>query len=133
MTEQYPIAELPTPDPTYDPERVVSIQVEALATNDDPFEDAGIAVAYNFASPANRRATGPFDRFRRMVHNPRYAPMVDHVEATTGPIERDGDDAAQRVTLTGPDGRTVTYVFELSQRRRGELDEHWLTDSVVRE
>lgn len=133
MTEQYPIAELPTPDPTYDPERVVSIQLEALATNDDPFEDAGIAVAYNFASPANRRATGPFDRFRRMVHNPRYAPMVDHVEATTGPIERDGDDAAQRVTLTGPDGRTVTYVFELSQRRRGELDEHWLTDSVVRE
>lgn len=133
MAEQYPIAELPMPDPTYDPERVVSIQLEALATNDDPFEDAGIAVAYNFASPANRRATGPFDRFRRMVHNPRYAPMIDHVEATTGPIEHEGDDATQRVTLTGPDGRTVTYLFELSQRRRGELDEHWLTDSVIHE
>jgi hypothetical protein len=80
---------LPTPDPTYTPERVVSIQVETLATNDDP----GIGVAYNFASPANRKATGLFDRFRRMVHNPRYALMIDHVEATTGPIERDGGDA----------------------------------------
>lgn len=133
MADQYPIAELPTPDPEYDPERVVSIQLEALATNDHPFEDAGIGVAYNFASPANRRATGPFDRFRQMVHNPRYAPMVGHVEATTGPVERDGDDAAQRVTLTGPDGRTVTYAFGLSRRRPGELDGHWLTDSVVQE
>ncbi|OYR45961.1 DUF4864 domain-containing protein [Halorubrum sp. Hd13] len=133
MSDRYPIAGLPTPDPTYDADRVVAIQLEALATNDDPFTNAGIGVAYNFASPANRRATGPFDRFRQMVHNPRYAPMIDHVEATTGPVERDGNDAAQRVTLTGPDGRTVTYVFELSRRRRGELDEHWLTDSVVRE
>lgn len=133
MAEQYPIAELPTPSPTYDPGRVVSIQLEALATNDEPFKDAGIGVAYNFASPANRRATGPFDRFRQMVHNPRYAPMIDHVEATTGPIERDGDNAAQRVTLTGPNGRTVTYAFTLSRRRSGELDDHWLTDSVVQE
>jgi hypothetical protein len=57
--------------------------------------------------------------------------MIDHVEATTGPVERDDDDAIQRVTLTGPNGRTVTYVFRLSRRRRGELDEHWLTDSVI--
>lgn len=133
MPDQYPIAGLPTPDPTYDVERVVSIQLEALATNDDPFNNAGIGVAYNFASPANRRATGPFDRFRRMVHSPRYAPMIDHVEATMGPVERDGNDATQRVTLTGSDGRTVTYTFGLSRCRRGELDEHWLTDSVVRE
>ncbi|MEZ3162290.1 DUF4864 domain-containing protein [Halorubrum sp. RMP-47] len=133
MAEQYPIAGLPEPDPTYDAEEVVALQLEALATNDDPFEDAGIGVAYNFASPANRRATGPFDRFRRMVNNPRYAPMIDHVEAVTGPVERDADSAAQRVTLTGPDGRTVTYAFELSRRRRGELDECWLTDGVTRE
>ncbi|TKX43890.1 MULTISPECIES: DUF4864 domain-containing protein [Halorubrum] len=131
MAEQYAIAEFPTPSPTYDPGRVVSIQLKALATNDEPFEDTGIGVAYNFASPANRRTTGPFDRFRKMVHNPRYAPMIDHVEATTGPVERDDDDATQRVTLTGPNGRTVTYVFRLSRRRPGELDEHWLTDSVV--
>jgi hypothetical protein len=40
--------------------------------------------------------------------------MIDHVEATTGPVERDDDNATQRVTLTGPNGRTVTYVFRLS-------------------
>ena len=127
----YPIADLPTPEQSLAPERVVAVQLDGLATNDEPFENAGIGVAYNFASPANRRATGPFDRFVRMVTGPRYAPMVDHVKATTGPMERDGTRAEQRVTLTGPDGRTETYRFGLSNDRTGELDGYWLTDSVM--
>jgi hypothetical protein len=57
--------------------------------------------------------------------------MVDHVEATTGPVERDGATATQRVTLTGPDGRTVTYRFGLSRAAGGPLDGCWLTDRVV--
>jgi hypothetical protein len=129
--DEYPIADLPTPALEYGPEQVVERQLDALATNDDPFENAGIGTAYNFASPSNRRSTGPFDRFVRMVTGPRYAPMVDHVEATAGPMERDGTTAQQRVTLTGPEGRTVTYVFGLSNRRDGALDEHWLTDRVL--
>jgi hypothetical protein len=133
MTEDYPIAGLPTPDPSYGPDEVVSVQVDGLATNDDPFENAGIGVAYNFASPANRRATGPFDRFVRMVTGPQYSPMVDHVEATAGPMERDGGNAEQRVTLTGPDGRTATYVFGLSNERSGRFDGYWLTDRVLLE
>jgi hypothetical protein len=109
----------------------VALQLDALADNDDPVENAGIKTAYNFASPANRRSTGPLDRFITMVTNRRYAPMVDHVEATTGPPERDGDEASQRVTLTGPDGRTVTYRFGLSRQSGGEWDGCWLTDSVL--
>jgi hypothetical protein len=127
----YPIPDLPTPDPEYGPEQVVKIQLEALADNDDPVANAGIKTAYNFASPANRRATGPLDRFVNMVNGPLYAPMVDHVEAQTEPIEQTGDRAEQSVTLTGPDGRTVTYQFELSVCREEPLDGCWLTDSVL--
>jgi hypothetical protein len=131
MPDDYPIADLPTPDPSYDPERVVEIQLDALADNDTPFENAGIGTAYNFASPANRRATGPFDRFVRMVDGPQYAPMIDHVEAVAGPMEVAGTTAEQRVTLTGPNGRTVTYAFGLSTQSGGPLDGCWLTDRVV--
>lgn len=133
MSNEYPIADVATPDPSYGPERVVEIQLAGLATNDDPFENAGIGVAYNFASPANRRSTGPFDRFVRMVTGPTYAPMVDHVRATPGPMERDGSRAEQRVTITDPAGRTETYAFGLSSDRDGELDGYWLTDRVVPE
>ncbi|WP_318570886.1 DUF4864 domain-containing protein [Salinigranum marinum] len=127
----YPVTGLPAPDPSYSPVRVVEIQLTALADNDDPVEDAGIKTAYNFASPANRRSTGPVDRFVRMVRGPQYAPMVDHVEAVSGPMERGDGSAEQRVTLTGPGGRTVTYVFGLSKQRGGPLDGCWLTDRVL--
>lgn len=130
-TSDYPIEGVPTPDPSYGPERVVEIQLTALADNDDPIENAGIRTAYNFASPANRRSTGPLRRFVAMVEGPQYAPMIDHVEAVTGPLERDGDRATQSVTLTGPDGKTATYDFGLSNRRNGPLDGCWLTDRVV--
>jgi hypothetical protein len=131
MQNEYPVEGLPTPDPSYDPAEVVRIQVEALADNDDPVPDAGIKTAYNFASPGNRANTGPLERFVAMVHDPTYSPMVDHTEATAGPLERDGNTARQRVTLTGPDGRTVTYEFGLSLHEREPFAGCWLTDSVL--
>jgi hypothetical protein len=127
----YPVEGVPTPDPSHGPERVVDIQLAALATNDEPITNAGIKTAYNFASPANRRQTGPFDRFVRMVEGPRYAPMIDHTEAVRGPLERAGSSADQQVTLTGPDGRTVTYRFGVSKQTDGPLDGCWLTDRVL--
>jgi hypothetical protein len=96
------VSDLPTPDPRYAPEEVVRLQLEAFADNDDPVENADIKTAYNFASPANRRATGPLNRFVKMVESPRYVPMIDHVEAQTGAVKQTGDRAQQQVTLTGP-------------------------------
>lgn len=127
----YPVSDLPTPDPEYGPEEVVRIQLEAFADNDDPIENAGIKTAYNFASPANRRATGPLDQFTKMVESPRYAPMINHVEAQTKSLEQTGNRAQQRVTLTGPNGRTVTYQFELSVCIEESFEDCWLTDSVL--
>jgi len=127
----YPIEGVPTPDPSYDPERVVGIQLEALAHNNDPIPNAGIKTAYNFASPANRRQTGPLDRFVRMVEGAQYAPMIDHEDAVRGPLEQQGSRADQQVTLTGTDGRTVTYRFGISKHSGGPLDGCWLTDRVL--
>ncbi|CCC40411.1 DUF4864 domain-containing protein [Haloquadratum walsbyi] len=135
----YPITTVTVPESTYDAEEVIAIQLSAFADNDSPVPDAGIKTAYNFASPANRRATGPFDQFRQMVQNNRYAPMIDHNEAVTGPLEQDGDSAQQRVTLTGEDGQTVTYRFGVSKYESTPEDETipepncWLTDRVLRE
>ncbi len=132
MDDDHPVEGLATPDPEDGPGRAVERQLEALADNDEPFEDAGVLTAYNFASPANRRATGPRERFVMMVHGHRYAPMIDHVEAVRGPVERTDDGGAvQRVTLTGPDGRTVTYEFGLSKAASGPFAGCWVTDRVL--
>lgn len=127
----YPAAGVPTPSPSYGPAEVVDRQLEALRTNDDPRPDAGVATAYNFASPANRRATGPLPRFVEMVRGRRYRPMIDHAEAVAGPVEDSPDGARRLVTITGAEGRTVTYAFSLSRAEAGPLAGCWLTDAVV--
>lgn len=129
--DDHPVEGVTTPDPADGPAEAVACQLDALATNDEPFADAGILTAYNFASPANRRATGPRDRFVRMVHGPRYAPMIDHVEAVRGPVEETPSGVEQRVTVTGPNGRTVTYGFGLSEATTGPFAGCWLTDRVL--
>lgn len=128
---EHPIEDLPTPNPTDGPEDAVSVQIEALGDNDDPYENAGIMTAYNYASPANRRSTGPLDRFVRMVESQRYNVMIDFEEVVRGPVERSGDSAEQKVTITGKSGRTVTYEFGLSVQSGGRFDGCWMTDSVL--
>ncbi len=59
------------PDPSLSSQDVVSIQIEALRTNDTPYEDRGIEVTFNFASPTNKRMTGPLERFKVMVRGLR--------------------------------------------------------------
>ena len=38
-----------TPQPKFTPEKVVRIQLDALANNDKPYQDAGIEIAFRFA------------------------------------------------------------------------------------
>ena len=123
----------PQPSPDLSPEAVVRLQVEALQRNDEPHSDAGIEAAFRFASPANRRATGPLERFTAMVKGPAYGAMLGFERAEYGEMRVDGDRAAQRVVLVQPDGRRVSYVFGLSKQRGGTYDECWMTDSVLRE
>jgi hypothetical protein len=129
--KSHPIEGLPTPDPTESPEDAVSVQVEALGDNDDPYENAGVMTAYNYASPANRRSTGPLGRFIRMVGSPRYSVMIDSNGVVREPIERSGETAQQRVTVNSENGRTVSYDFGLSVQSGGVFEGCWMTDSVL--
>lgn len=128
---EYPIESLPTPAPHQDPEAVVAIQLEALRDNDTPVEDAGLKTTYNFASLESRRRIGAYDRFAQRLRHERYDPLIDHVEAVRGPVERSGTLATQRATITGARGRTVTYRFRLSRAATGPFRTCWLTDDIL--
>eukprot|EP00320_Phaeocystis_rex_P006682 CAMPEP_0119063230 /NCGR_PEP_ID=MMETSP1178-20130426/6623_1 /TAXON_ID=33656 /ORGANISM="unid sp, Strain CCMP2000" /LENGTH=251 /DNA_ID=CAMNT_0007044587 /DNA_START=84 /DNA_END=839 /DNA_ORIENTATION=+ len=59
-----------SPSPSLTPEAVVQAQLAALQIGD-------IRRCFEFASPANRHATGPWSRFDRMVRSaPAYSPLV---------------------------------------------------------
>ena len=118
------------PSPDYGPEDVVRIQVQALANNDMPYRNAGIEVAFRFASPANKRFTGPLWRFIRMLHTPTYSPFLFHKTAHFGMADIQGTQATLTVVLTAADDRRMGYVFRLSRQPGGPCKACWMTEEV---
>ena len=92
------------PDPSLSPQSVVSIQIEALRNNDTPYENRGIEVTFNFASPANKRSTGPLERFKVMVRNSIFGPMIDHRSAKYENLVVEDDSVRIDVILTSEEG-----------------------------
>ena len=117
-----------SPSPGLSPRQVVQAQLHALRHNDVPTPDAGIATTFRFASEANRRATGPLERFAKMLRNPLYAPMIGHLSAEFGPVQQEGAVARVQVVLFGRGGEVVAYDFTLS---RDESTGSWMTDGVM--
>ena len=121
---------LTEPGPSLGPEDVARIQVEALGRNDVPYRDRGIEVTWNFASPGNKTLTGPLERFKQMVHNPTYEPMVNHRGAQYENVRVEGDAAQLDVILLSKTGKFVGYKFRLSRHKGEPCDGCWMTDAV---
>ena len=102
-------------------------QVGALSRHDRPRPNAGIWTAFHSASPANRRVTGPYGRFLRMIKDPANR---DFLAARSARVTRETVDSAAAtviVEIETRDGRRVPYSFALSKHRG-----RWLTDGVER-
>ena len=127
VTDTLPTAAAPTPE--LEPADVVRIQVEALRGN-SPL-DEGIELTYRFASPSNKRVTGPLARFRRMIKGSAYSSMLNHKIAEYGPLKISGNTASQQVTIIEPNGKAAIYLFELSKQMEAPCKGCWMTDSVT--
>ena len=65
-------AELLKPNPALKPIEVISIQLNALKDNHNPYLNAGVAQTWEFAHPSNRKYTGPLESFVKMMNAPCY-------------------------------------------------------------
>jgi len=119
------------PHPSLSPLDVVKIVMNALQKNDEPSKNRGIAVTYNFTSPANKNVTGPIDRFVNMVTGPVYGKMVDHLGAVYEKIKLKGNSASIDVIIKVASGKFVGFRFLLTKQRDNEFEGTWMTDSVV--
>ncbi len=122
----------PHPAPDISAEAVVKIQLDALQNNDISPDNLGIRIAWRFASPANKAATGPVEHFIQMVKNPLYRHMIGFEHATLERIRFAGNLAQQRVTLHHRGDESAVYVFTLSKQRDGQEKGCWMVDGVLR-
>ena len=105
------------PSPDLTPREVVQIQLRAFGNNNA--EDEGIEIGFRFASPGNRRRTGPLPRFTAMLKGPAYGVMLEHDRAEYAAVVVREEQAVQRVRLIR--GDTVA-VYDFYLRRQNETD-----------
>ena len=126
-------AEMIKPDPTISSKDVISIQLKALQINNSPFEDAGIEQTWEFAHPNNRKFTGPLNNFIRMIKNPSYSMMIDHIDHKIIPVEEKETTSYYFVELTDVNGKKYGFEWTVEKvSEDGEFKDCWMTVGVSR-
>jgi len=121
LQEVYPNGEL-------SPREVVRIQTEAFQLNSN--DNTGIRVAFRFASPSNKRITGPLPRFAQLMNTPAYRPMLNAESVSVGNAQTRGVLSRVRVDLFSEDGGTVSYYFYLRKQALADCSGCWMTEGV---
>lgn len=126
---------LPTaPHRDLTPTEVVLAQLAGLRAEPRAGEGCGpgLELVWAFASPGNQAATGPVERFARMLRSPAYDGLLEHRAVQLGPVLQDGSQAQQEVLVLTADDRTQGYTWVLACQDDGPQAGCWLTDGVVR-
>jgi Domain of unknown function (DUF4864) len=120
-----------SPKPELTPQQVVEYQLLVLQRNDQPTPDAGIEKAFRFASPANKKSTGPISHFISMVHSAGYAPLLNAKESAVIRAQLEDDQAKVLTRVVSAGGSEMFYLFLLSRQSEGENANCWMTDGVI--
>ena len=123
--------EMIKPDPSIGPKEVISIQLKALQKNNLPFDDAGIEQTWEFAHPNNRKFTGPLNNFIRMIKNPSYSMMIDHLEHNIIPVEEKETSSYFFVELIDVNGKKYGFEWTVEKvSENGDYKDCWMTVGV---
>ncbi len=116
------------PDPALTPVAVVTYQLQALQANSN---GDGIAATFRFASPANKKFTGPLSKFAGLFDAPQYEPMLNHHSAEVKLLRDDGTTAQLLASIVDSTGKLHWYRFVLSRQQGQECTNCWMTDAVT--
>jgi hypothetical protein len=106
----------------------VEIQLRGLS---DPGKDGvGILQCFCFASPRNRSATGPLDRFGQMVRQEPFACLGDSRAALIGTPQIDDRFAKLLVTVVDQRQQLRAFTFILFKQQGEPFADCWMTEAV---
>ena len=115
------------PHPSLTPQEVVEFQLTALQSA----ADGGIEATFRFASPANKRVTGPLTRISRLFDSALYQPMLDNKGTDIRLVRNDGFTAELMAGVVDDSGDIHWYRFRLSRQTESPYLNCWMTDAVM--
>ena len=131
FTSDITLAELLKPNPSLKPIEVVSIQLNALKDNNNPYLNAGVAQTWEFAHPSNRKYTGPLESFIKMMYTPSYILMLDHTDHNIISVSERDFIIHFFVEITDKEGNKFGFTWTLEKViAESKFKDCWMTTAV---
>jgi len=109
---------------------VIKIQLDALKKNDEPNKNSGIKQTWAFAHPENKKFTGPYERFQKMLLGNQYNVLLNHESHKIKLIMNSKNKYIYNVELISRDKKMYFYEWHLEKSTTKNCINCWFTTSV---
>ena len=131
FTSDIAFAELLKPNPALKSFEVISIQLNALKDNNNPYLNAGVAQTWEFAHPSKRKYTGPLENFTKMMYTPSYVIILDHTDHNIITFSERDFIIYFFVEITDKEGNKFGFTWTLEKViTESKFKDCWMTTAV---
>ena len=124
-------ADLVKPNSNLKPFDVLTIQLNSLKNNNNPYKDAGIEQTWEFAHPTNKMSTGPLERFKQMIYSDSYKKLISHQNNKIIILEESVNKFVYKVYVLSKDKKKYYYIWQIEKvTQEGNLKNCWMTTGV---
>ena len=109
---------------------VVKIQLTALKNNDKLNKNDGIKQTWIFAHPENKKFTGPYERFEKMILSDQYKILLNHTSHKISLITKSEDNYIYKIELITKNKKIYFYEWHLEKSSNEKCKSCWYTTIV---
>jgi len=109
---------------------VIKIQLNALKENNKPNKNSGIKQTWVFAHPDNKKITGPYKRFQKMLLGDQYNILLNHQSHKIKLIMNSKNKYIYNVELISIDKKMYLYEWHLEKITIENCNSCWFTTIV---
>ena len=110
---------------------VVELQMSSLQTNTKN-NNSGIYQCWLFAHPENKKYTGPFNNFKRMISDTSYKILLNSTKFKVKLLKENKNNATYSVNVDAYDNKRYNLIWVLERASISqECKNCWMTTSVT--
>ena len=109
---------------------VIKIQLNALKKNNKPNINSGIKQTWIFAHPENKKFTGPYERFEKMLLGNQYNFLLNHDSHKIKLIMSSKNTFVYSIELISKEKKMYFYEWHLEKSTTNDCNDCWFTTIV---
>ena len=119
------------PNDLFSSVEVIELQMSSLQTNKKN-NNSGIYQCWLFAHPENKKYTGPFSNFTKMISDTSYKVLLNSTKFSVKLIDKDKNKAKYSVNVDAFDNKRYSLIWLLERASISkDCKNCWMTTSVT--